>query len=63
MSKQGTKLAKLIDKLAQAEKELVRAHNKWNKLRLTIRRVEKKLDAEFIAAHGPHDTRALNDSI
>lgn len=41
------KYSKLLDKLNEAETDLTRAFNKWQKLRGQVKRAAKTLDRQF----------------
>lgn len=60
------KYEKLLDQLAQAETDLTRAVNRWQKLRAQVKRAAKTLDRDFVARAsadipGTIDLRALTD--
>lgn len=51
--------AKLRKQLEQSETDLVRAQRKWDKLRLSVRRADAKMDKEVLRGGGNADLRDM----
>lgn len=49
MSRTARNHARAVDRLERAERELARALTKWAKLRLQVKRYERKLDWTLLA--------------